>query len=1029
MKEGGCTVYKTLFYWFTFVLLLTLVSSVAHADLQLVEDFEALTPLTKDSPDDLACSGVLGGAWDTQSNGTGNIDLAYRDGSKGVAIGGNSKGNGRAVGFHGISNPIDNGETGILFFRFMVRDSDNETRTFMGLISDTDDDSINSTSANDPLTIPAGISLLDNNSGGVDILTLDGATVLMSGLSRGQWYSIWFVANNTTDTFNLYLSEASGPVEEVGLPTPDDFVSRDIPFTVVTPDPLSGMIISNPNGAAKAETVYLDEVWWDGDQGLESPVQARKPGPASHDEDVATDVILTWQPAEPAVTHNVYFGTDITDVTDASVDDPRGVLLDTDLDVNSIASGALDLETTYYWRVDEVNVLNPQSPWKGPVWSFMTEPVAFELPQANIAVVASSSTDAIQIPENTINGSGLDLDDSRAIPGHGTDSQTMWLSSDDPNGTWIEYIFDRPYRMYDMRVWNHNALNESSFGLGMKDVVVSHSTDGVLWMPVESVIQLTQAPGADGYQANTIIDLSGVVADRIRIEAVSNWGGLINKFGLSEVRFNFVPMTARLPQPAPGTIDLDPAAGIDLHWRAGREAAQHVLYLGTDEQAVMDGTIPPMTLTEAEYLATDLDINSAYYWRVDEANEAEAPGLWQGELWDFNTVEFLVLDDFEDYNNFSPDRPFQAWLDGIGYSNDEFFPVKYDGNGTGAGVGHNIWDSDSPHYEGDIMERGIRHAGSQSMPIYYRNGEAPFVSEATLLFASAQDWTGHSVNTLGIWTLGFSDVGDFSFNSADQTYSVLSAGGDIWGTADTCQFVYKKLSGNGEIVVKVESVDPINPWSKAGVMIRQGLAAGAPHGFVGVTPDNGVTFVVRSNADGDSRSDTVNGIQTPYWVKLVNDSTYLSAFMSADGNAWEPIGLPEPIYLTGNADLFVGMAVSSHEGRDVAPCEAIFSNVSVLGGVASGAFAQAAAITGDAINAPERLYAKIKDATGRQVEVELDPTGTVNNDWTLQQVDLTAIAGQVNLASVKELTLGIGNGASGSEGLVLIDDVILFRAD
>jgi len=1003
---------------------LSLVSSAVHADLQLVEDFEALTPLTKDSPDGLACSGVLGGAWDTQSNGTGNIDLASRDGSKGLAIGGNSKGNGRAVGFYGIDNPIDDGETGILFFRFMVRDSNNETRTFMGLISDTDDDSINSTSTDDPSTIPAGISLSDNNAGGVDMLTLDGATVLMSGLSRGQWYNIWFVANNTTDTFSLYLSEAEGPVGEVGLPTPDDFVSRDVPFTVATPDPLSGMIISNPNGTAKAETIFVDEVWWDGTQGLEAPAQARKPSPAEHTEDVATDLVLTWTPAEAAVTHNVYFGTDMTDVTDATVDDPRGVLINTDLDVNSVSSGALDLDTTYYWRVDEVNHLNPQSPWKGSVWSFTTEPVASELASANIAVVASSSTDTIQIPENTINGSGLNEEG-----GHGVNDQTMWLSSTDPNGAWVEYIFDKTYRMHDMQVWNHNTLNESTFGLGMKDVLVSYSTDGEFWTPMQDVNQLTQAPGEDGYQANTIIDLSGVVADRIRIDASANWGGLINKFGLSEVRFSNIPMTARLPQPAPGTLNLDPAAGINLHWSAGRETAQHVLYLGTDEQAVMDGTIPPMTLTKAEYLAANLDINSVYYWRVDEANEAESPGLWQGELWDFSTAEFLVLDDFEDYNSFSPYRPFQTWLDGIGYSDDEFFPVKYDGNGTGAGVGHDIWSLDSPHYEGDIMERGIRHEGSQSMPLYFNNGEAPFVSEATRVFASAQDWTGYRVNALGIWTLGFSDVGDFSFNSGDQTYAVSSAGGDIWDTADTCHFVYKKLSGNGEIVVKVESVDPINPWSKAGVMIRQGLAAGAPHGFVGVTSDNGVTFVVRSNADGDSRSNTVNAIQTPYWVKLVNESTYLSAFMSADGHTWEPIGIPEPIYLTGNADLHIGMAVSSHEGRDAAPCEAIFSNVSVLGAVDAGAFTQAAAITGDAINAPERLYAKIKDATGKQVEVELDPTGTVNNDWTLQQVDLPAIAGQVNLASVKALTLGIGNGTSGSEGLVLIDDVILFRAD
>ena len=738
---------------------------------------------------------------------------------------------------------------------------------------------------------------------------------------------------------------------------------------------------------------------------------------------MAREVVLAWKAPESAVTHHVYFGGDVDDVTAATVDDPRGVLVSVAQAANSYAPGTLALEQTYYWRVDEVNDQDPQSPWKGAVWSFVTEPVAFELASANIAVVASGSTDAIQIPENTVDGSGLDADD-----GHGVIDQTMWLSSHDPNGAWIEYIFDRTCKMHEMRVWNHNTLNESTFGLGMKDVVVSYSTDGTTWIPVEGVNQLAQASGQDGYQANTVIDLSGVVASHIRIHASTNWGGLLNKFGLSEVRFSIIPMAARLPQPEPGTVDLDPTDGIDLRWRAGRDAAQHVLYLGTDEQAVTEGTVPSMTLTEAESLAMDLDINSVYYWRVDEVNDTEAPARWQGELWDFNTVEFLVLDDFEDYNNVSPDRPFQTWIDGLGYTADEFLPGD-PGNGTRSAIGYDIWSWDSPHYEGDIMERGFRHGGGQSMPLYYDNGEAPFVSETTRTFATAQDWTGHGVNTLGIWTLGFSDVGSFSTHSVDQTVSVISAGGDIWGTADTCQFVYKTLSDNGEIVVKVERVDPVNPWSKAGVMIRQGLDAGGAHAFVGVTPGNGVTFVVRTTADGDSQSSTLQGILAPYWLKLSRDGDYMSAFMSADGNAWEPIGLPEPLSLGGNLDLYIGMAVSSHEGRDVTPCEAVFSNVTVTGGVAAGVFTEAVAISGDPVNVPERLYAKITDTAGKQAEVELDAAGTVSNDWTLGQVDLAAIAGEINLASVKELAIGVGDGSAGSDGLIFIDDVHLFRAD
>jgi hypothetical protein len=57
-------------------------------------------------------------------------------------------------------------------------------------------------------------------------------------------------------------------------------------------------------------------------------------------------------------------------------------------------------------------------------------------------------------------------------------------------------------------------------------------------------------------------------------------------------------------------------------------------------------------------------------------------------VWSFNTASSLVVDDFESYSNSSPNRPFQTWFDGYGYSADEFFPAACAGNGTAAGIGH-----------------------------------------------------------------------------------------------------------------------------------------------------------------------------------------------------------------------------------------------------------------------------------------------------------------------------------------------------
>ncbi|MHC4239997.1 MAG: hypothetical protein ACYSUC_09635, partial [Planctomycetota bacterium] len=72
--------------------------------------------------------------------------------------------------------------------------------------------------------------------------------------------------------------------------------------------------------------------------------------------------------------HDVYFGTDFNDVTDANVAEPCGVYCGRQ-DSNKYPEDGdplldLDLMTTYYWRVDEINDTNT---WTGPVWSFTTE--------------------------------------------------------------------------------------------------------------------------------------------------------------------------------------------------------------------------------------------------------------------------------------------------------------------------------------------------------------------------------------------------------------------------------------------------------------------------------------------------------------------------------------------------------------------------------------------------------------------------------------------------------------------------------
>ncbi|UCE48954.1 MAG: carbohydrate binding domain-containing protein [Phycisphaerales bacterium] len=102
---------------------------------------------------------------------------------------------------------------------------------------------------------------------------------------------------------------------------------------------------------------------------------AAGPNPANGAIDVSRDVTLSWKPGNAAVTHDVYFGTNFDDVDSADVTDATGIYR-TNLDLATTsftpAESPLEWDQTYYWRIDAVNDTDPNSPWKGNVWSFTT---------------------------------------------------------------------------------------------------------------------------------------------------------------------------------------------------------------------------------------------------------------------------------------------------------------------------------------------------------------------------------------------------------------------------------------------------------------------------------------------------------------------------------------------------------------------------------------------------------------------------------------------------------------------------------
>ncbi|MBA7611472.1 hypothetical protein ES703_18696 [subsurface metagenome] len=74
-------------------------------------------------------------------------------------------------------------------------------------------------------------------------------------------------------------------------------------------------------------------------------------------------------------------------------------------------------------------------------------------------------------------------------------------------------------------------------------------------------------------------------------------------------------------------------------------------------------------LRVSHYPKISLDLDMTYYWKINEVNMAETPTTLDGDLWSFTTQQYLVVDDFESYNDLDPTEPesnriFNAWIDG-----------------------------------------------------------------------------------------------------------------------------------------------------------------------------------------------------------------------------------------------------------------------------------------------------------------------------------------------------------------------------
>jgi hypothetical protein len=367
------------------------------------------------------------------------------------------------------------------------------------------------------------------------------------------------------------------------------------------------------------------------------------------------------------------------------------------------------------------------------------------------------------------------------------------------------------------------------------------------------------------------------------------------------------------PQPANNATDVD--VKTQLSWTAGKFAKSHNVYLGTSRGAVgaAEGNSDPSVIfasvDRTSFDPNGLEFDKQYFWRVDPVNDVNPDSPWKGAVWTFTTANFITVDNFESYTNDSPNRLFQAWVDGYGFSADEFFPEGNQGNGSDAAVGHDIWTAGSPYTT--IVEIGKVHSGSQAMPLYYNN-ETKGYSEATRTWAEPQNWTINGFNALKFYVYGKFD------NVADPMYVSLEDGAGKAATVPFGDAAMMTTESWTEVAIALKDFADVNMASVKKMVIGIGskTAVSKATGIlliddirVGFKP---IGLVAHYKLDGDLKDSSGNGHDGTlagdpnFPAKYVAGPTGLGQAMlfdGTDGHQYVSIGNFNPSAATGKLSL------------------------------------------------------------------------------------------------------------------------------
>lgn len=444
---------------------------------------------------------------------------------------------------------------------------------------------------------------------------------------------------------------------------------------------------------------------------------------------------LQWDYGIGAVGHAVYFSTERQAVADAAssalkltITDPEAVM-----DPN-FGPGALQQNTTYYWRVDEILADDTRVP--GDVWSFTT------------------LGDVEGIVGEYFNN--MDLTGDPSVVREDATIDFLWELNAPADGIEADYFSVR---------WT----GELQVPWDDSYTFIVKRNDGVrLWIDSTPIIDGWSNTGGFVSDRGTV-NLEAGRSYSLVMEFYSNDGeaGALLSWTSDRIPQMIVPAGAlsaplKASRPNPGHQTTDVSQTPVLTWVAGSKANQHDIYFGTDPNAVANATpetagIYVKRQPGTSYTPPALAWNTTYYWRIDEIDPGHPDSPWKGSVWCFTTANSVVIDDFENYTGSEGSKVFETWLDGY--------------------IASELGGSIAGYLQPPYVDTENAHGGFQSFPLLYDNDGGfvnvddavsnPTLSEVQRDFDPAQDWRqrdGFSLQTLSLWFYGAAD------NGADNLY-------------------------------------------------------------------------------------------------------------------------------------------------------------------------------------------------------------------------------------------------------------------